>query len=68
MSLRGFHIVFITLATLLCAFLAVWAFFMAPAAETGRAATVLGVIGIAGTALLPVYGVYFYRKASKLVL
>ena len=67
MSLRGFHIVFITLATLLCVFLAVWSFFLAPA-ETGRAATILGAIGIAGAVGLPVYGVYFYRKASKLVI
>ena len=44
-----------------------WAFFLAPE-EVGNAANVLGVIGVVGTVLLPVYGVYFYRKASKLVL
>ena len=67
MSLRGFHIVFISLATLLCVFLAVWAFFLAPE-EVGGAAKILGAIGAVGGVLLPVYGVYFYRKASKLVL
>ena len=67
MSLRGFHIVFITLATLLCVFLAVWAFFLAPV-ETGGAAKVLGGLGVVGAIALPIYGVYFYRKASKMIL
>ena len=67
MSLRGFHIVFITLSTLLCLFLAVWAFGFAPV-DAGAIAPVLGVIGIIGTIGLPVYGVYFYRKARNLVL
>ena len=31
MSLRGFHIVFITVTTLLCIFMAVWGFGLAPA-------------------------------------
>lgn len=67
MSLRGFHIVFITLTTLLSVFLALWAFLWAPA-DPGLATPVLGVVGIAGTIGLPIYGVYFYRKARKLIL
>ena len=67
MSLRGFHIVFITLATLLAVFLAVWAFGFAPA-DAGALAPILGVVGVTGAIGLPIYGVYFYRKAKKLIL
>ena len=67
MSLRGFHIVFITLTTLLCIFLAVWAFVFAPA-DAGMIAPVLGILGVIGTIGLPIYGVYFYRKVKDLVL
>lgn len=67
MSLRGFHIVFITVATLLFLFMAVWGFVLAPN-EVGANATVLGVLGVIGLVGLPIYGVYFYRKAKKLVL
>ncbi len=66
MSLRGFHIVFVTVSTLLCLFIALWAFALAP--EPSTVATVVGVIGILGVLGIPVYGVYFYKKAAKLVL
>lgn len=66
MSLRGFHIVFITISTLLCAFLILWAFVFAP--ERSTLATALGVTGIVGILLMPLYGFYFYRKAVKLKL
>lgn len=67
MSLRGFHLVFITVTTLLSVFMLVWGFWLAPheAAATGRVVGVIGVIGILG---LPVYGVYFYRKAKNLII
>ena len=67
MSLRGFHIVFITVATLLFLFMAVWGFGFAPD-EVGATGTALGVIGLLGLIGLPIYGVYFYRKAKKLIL
>ena len=67
MSLRGFHIVFITLTTLLSLFMVVWGFRWAPA-EAGPTATLLGVAGVVGLVVLPVYGVFFYRKAKKLIL
>ena len=67
MSLRGFHIVFITVTMLLSIFLIVWGFRFAPseAASTGRT---VGILGIIGLFVLPVYGVYFYRKAKKLII
>lgn len=63
MSLKGFHIVFVTVSTLLFLFLAVWAFALAP--ETSKMTTVLGVIGGLGLIIMPIYGVYFYRKLSR---
>jgi hypothetical protein len=65
MSLRAFHIVFITISTLLCMFMALWAFLFA---ESAVAALILGAVGIVGAIALPVYGVGFYRKASKILL
>lgn len=66
MSLRGFHIVFITICTLLFAFLILWAFVLAP--EPSTFATIIGIIGTVGLLLMPVYGFYFYNKAVKLKL
>lgn len=66
MSLKGFHIVFVTLSTLLCVFLALWSFMWA--GEPSMMNRVLGVIGVVGALGMPVYGVCFYRKACKLLL
>jgi hypothetical protein len=66
MSLKGFHIVFITLSTLLFVFLALWAFLYVE--ETSAATRALGITGIIVAALMPVYGVFFYRKASKILI
>ena len=67
MSLRGFHIVFVIVTTLLSLFLTGWALFLAPV-TVGVIRPILMVAGIAGTIGFPVYGVYFYRKARKLIL
>lgn len=64
MSLKGFHIVFVTVSTLLCVFMALWSFVLAP--EPSTMATVLGIVGIAGAMLMPVYGVCFYRKFTHI--
>ena len=66
MSLRSFHIVFITVCTLFCAFLVLWAFVLAP--EPSKMATGFGIIGIIGIFLMPVYAICFFRKANKLHL
>ncbi|MGJ8723982.1 MAG: hypothetical protein ACSHYB_05455 [Roseibacillus sp.] len=67
MSLRGFHLVFITFATLLCVGLAVWCFGFAPRGS-GMSVTILGVVMSIASVLLPYYGVRFYRKAKNLIL
>lgn len=66
MSLKGFHLVFVTVSTLLCGFLAMWSFVLAP--EKSAMASVLGIAGVAGALLMPVYGVYFYRKITRIHL
>lgn len=63
MSLKGFHIVFVTVSTLLFLFLALWSFVLADDQMPMKNA--LGVVGVAGLLLMPVYGVYFYRKLTK---
>ena len=66
MSLKGFHIVFVTISTLLCLFMALWSFVLSP--EPSTTATFLGIIGILGTAGMPIYGILFYRKACRIHL
>jgi hypothetical protein len=64
MSLKGFHIVFVTVSTLLCVFLGMWAVLWAKDA-TGLTIAI-GTLGAAGAVLMPVYGVCFYRKISRI--
>jgi len=66
MNLKGFHIVFVTVSLLLFAFLVVWGFLLAP--EKTTLATAMGFTGIVGVLLMPLYGVYFLRKAKRLQL
>ncbi|MEX1048135.1 MAG: hypothetical protein WED15_01310 [Akkermansiaceae bacterium] len=63
MSLKGFHIVFVTVSTLLFLFMAVWGFFLVP--EPTSLTRVLGAIGVGAALVMLVYGVYFYRKISR---
>tara|TARA_B110000483_G_scaffold235882_1_gene308120 strand:- start:657 stop:851 length:195 start_codon:yes stop_codon:yes gene_type:complete len=62
MSLKGFHILFITIATLLCIFVVVWAFVLASSAGTGL--KVFGGTCAVAAIILPIYGVSFYKKAK----
>ena len=55
------------MTTLLSLFMAGWALFLAPV-TAGVMKTLLMVTGIAGSIGFPIYGVYFYRKARKLIL
>ncbi|BCX49333.1 hypothetical protein HAHE_32410 [Haloferula helveola] len=66
MSLRSFHIVFVTVSTLMFIFLALWAFLLTE--ERSVVSAGLGILGIAGTVGMPIYGVYFYRKARNILL
>ncbi|MFT3991994.1 MAG: hypothetical protein QM680_11345 [Luteolibacter sp.] len=66
MSIKGFHLVFVTVSTLLCLFLAVWSFVLAQ--EVSSLTKAIGCVGIAGMVGMPIYGIYFYRKASKILV
>jgi len=61
MSLKGFHIFFIFLATLLCVGCAWWAF----ANEVGMA---FGGSSAAVAVALFVYGIFFVKKTRRLIL
>ena len=66
MSLKGFHLVFVTVSTMLFGFLALWSFLLAT--ETSAIATFLGIVGVTGVLLMPMYGVFFYRKINRIHL
>ncbi len=58
MSLKAFHLIFVTLLTALSFGFAVWAF------SVER--PVFGVAGIVAGILVVVYGVYFLKKLKKI--
>jgi hypothetical protein len=67
MSLKNFHIVFVTLSTLLalgCAYGA-WTAYSTYDGAANLALTIVSLL--AGVALV-VYGVWFWKKAKKLIL
>lgn len=64
MSLKSFHLIFITIATLLCLGIAVWAFGFSRG-QTSELA--LGALSALGTIGLPLYGYRFYQKAKKIL-
>lgn len=66
MSLKSFHVVFVTVCTLLFAFLAVWSFLICQ--EQSSLIRSLGYISIGGLLMMPFYGVYFLRKAKTIHL
>jgi hypothetical protein len=61
MSLKGFHILFITLSTLLCVGLAIWGGNHFVTVGNGTHLT-LALLGAAGTLGLPIYGWWFLKK------
>lgn len=66
MSLRSFHIVFVTISTLLFVFMTVWAFGFA--SDRSAVITALGTISAVAAVVMPVYGVFYYRKVRNIVL
>ena len=60
MSLKAFHILFILLSILLSAGCAVWSF-------ANGVSTVFGVSCVVVAVALIVYGVFFIRKARRII-
>jgi len=67
MSLKTFHIIFVIVTTLLSVFLAVWGFKLAPV-DMADSAKLIGYVGVIGVIIMPIYGVYFYKKVKKIIL
>jgi formate hydrogenlyase subunit 3/multisubunit Na+/H+ antiporter MnhD subunit len=64
MSLRNFHLVFVTVCSLLFAFLTLWSFLLSD--EKSTLTRTIGITGIAGLILMLAYGTYFLRKTRRL--
>ena len=65
MSLKGFHILFITFSTLLALGIGAWCIWIdlvegAPIYQTGA------ICSFAAAIVLVVYGIWFYRKMKRL--
>ena len=60
MSLKLFHIFFITLSTLLAIGCAVWAF--------ASGSMGFGAVCVALAIAMPIYGVLFWKKARRIIL
>ncbi|HSY43227.1 MAG TPA: hypothetical protein VK811_04905 [Candidatus Acidoferrum sp.] len=58
MSLKAFHLIFVTSLTTLSLGFTVWAFC------SGR--TIFGLLGLVVAALVVFYGVYFLKKLKKI--
>ena len=58
MSLKAFHLIFVTLLTSLSFGCAAWAF--------GNGKTGWGMAGIAAGILVIIYGIYFLKKLKKI--
>jgi hypothetical protein len=58
MSLKAFHLIFVTMLTSLSLGFTAWAFF------SGK--IIFGLLGIITVALVLVYGVYFLKKLKKI--
>ncbi|HEY1787803.1 MAG TPA: hypothetical protein VGJ73_06585 [Verrucomicrobiae bacterium] len=58
MSLKAFHLIFVTSLTTLSLGFTAWAF------SSGR--IIFGLLGIIAAALVVVYGVYFLKKLKKI--
>jgi hypothetical protein len=58
MSLKAFHLIFVTLLTALSFGCSAWAF------DAGK--TLFGALGIAAGILVIIYGIYFLKKLKKI--
>jgi hypothetical protein len=65
MSIRGFHIVFISISSLFCVALSLWVFFLS-GLSNGLGKLVFGSGAASAAVSLVVYGVYFYQKIRNL--
>ncbi len=67
MSLKYFHMIFVTVVTLFCLGFAAWCF-LSPDAPQTTAYHVAGAAGIVGAVLALVYGVWVWKKLKKVTI
>ena len=67
MSIKGFHLIFITIAALFCAGFGVWALFLDDQ-SSGLGTKLFGGATLAAACGLVVYGFYFRRKAKDIIV
>jgi len=63
MSLKAFHILFVSLSTLICVGLGVWGTILQ---ERSAPALAMGALGYAGAVALTIYGVKVFKKLKAL--
>ena len=62
MSLKAFHIIFVTISTLFCAFFGTWSLDQYRTVDPSGMNLVYIIGPFAGLIVLPVYGWYFLKK------
>ncbi|YCM44376.1 hypothetical protein V2O64_24020 [Verrucomicrobiaceae bacterium 227] len=67
MSIKGFHLIFITIAALFCAGFGVWALFF-DQVDSGMATKAAGVVTLVASVVLVIYGIYFRRKSKDIIV
>lgn len=66
MSLKSFHIVFVTFALLLSLFFVTWYFVIG--VDVSPMSCLVGWSGVGGLVLTPVYAIYFLKKSRKFLI
>ena len=63
MSLKAFHVLFVSVSTLLCLYVAMWAWHQ-PVLSGWLTTLALG--GLVGAISLPIYGFWFVKKTTHM--
>jgi len=67
MSIKGFHLIFITIAAIFCAGFGIWALFINDK-ESGTGITFAGIVTLIVSVALIFYGIYFRRKSKDIIV
>jgi len=67
MSIKGFHLIFISIAALFCAGFGVWAIFY-DQQDSGMATKIAGILTLIASVALVFYGIYFRRKSKNIIV
>lgn len=67
MSIKGFHLIFISIAALFCAGFGVWALFF-DQQDSGIGTKIAGVGTLMASVGLIFYGIHFRRKSKNIIV